>query len=85
MIWEPIGTDDPVFEWDYAGSRYRLSIVGGLTRFEQELRGEWYLIEPSHDTTAMMVCAEQLADRLKAAEGAVFSLRHRTQGEVAHS
>lgn len=41
------GTNDPVFHWEYAGSNYRLSIVGGLMRLEQQLRGDrWYLVEP---------------------------------------
>jgi hypothetical protein len=70
------GTDEPVFNWHYAGSNYRLSIVGGLLRFEQQLRGGgWYLIEPSHDTTAVMICAQQLAKRLARAEVAILHLK----------
>jgi hypothetical protein len=70
------GTDEPVFNWEYAGSNYRLSIVGGLVRLEQQLRGDrWYLIEPGHDTTSMMVCAQQLVDRLRRAELAILHLK----------
>jgi hypothetical protein len=75
VICEAGGTDVPVHCWEYAGSSYRLSVVGGLTRFEQEVRGGWYLIEPGHDTTAMMVCAEQLAQRLQEVESTVVHLR----------
>ena len=39
MLWDVTGTDDPVFSWEYAGSTYRLTNVGGLMRLEQELRG----------------------------------------------
>lgn len=71
------GTDEPVFTWSYAGSTYRLSLVAGLMRFEQQLHGDrWYLIEPNHDTTAMLICAEQMADRLRQAEQTIFHLRH---------
>ena len=76
MLLDPDGTDDPVFDWEYAGSRYRLSIVGGLVRYEQEVRGgHWCLIEPNHDTTSMMICAKELAARLRVTESA---LRHLT-------
>ena len=70
------GTNEPVVDWQYAGSNYRLSIVGGLMRMEQQLRGGgWYLVEPSHDTTAMMICAEQLVKRLQRAETAILHLK----------
>lgn len=70
------GTDEAVVDWTYAGSNYRLSVVGGLTRLEQQLRGGgWYLVEPNHDTTAMMICAEHLAKRLKRAELCILHLK----------
>lgn len=48
--------DPEPYTFQYGGSTYRFSIVGGLYRFEQQLpRDRWYLIEPSHDTTAAMV------------------------------
>lgn len=76
MTCDLAGTDEPVFHWEYAGSHYRLSIVGGLVRLEQQLRGDrWYLVEPNHDTTSMMVCAQQLVDRLRQAELAIARLK----------
>jgi hypothetical protein len=77
VIVDPGGTDIPLCSWEYAGSTYRLSLVGGLMRFEQEVRGGWYLIEPDHDTTAMMVCAEQLSTRLQHAEAALIHQERR--------
>ena len=75
MLFDPHGTDDPVFDWEYAGSHYRISNVGGLMRFEQEVRGgSWYLIEPNHDTTSMMICAKQLADLLLHANATIRRL-----------
>jgi hypothetical protein len=68
-------TDEPVFNWQYAGSNYRLSFVGGLIRLEQQIRDGWYLVEPGHDTTAMMVCAQQLVKRLQRAEVAILHLK----------
>jgi hypothetical protein len=77
------GTDDPVCEWEYAGSNYRLSIVAGLLRFEQQIRGGgWYLIEPDHDTTAMMICAEQLSKRLDDAEQSILRWKGERLGEL---
>lgn len=69
------GTSQPVFHWVYAGSEYRLSIVGGITRLEQRVREGWYLIEPGHDTTAVMICAQELATRLEKADQTIARLR----------
>jgi len=69
VAWILTGSNEPIFDWEYAGSQYRLSIVGGLLRMEEQLRdGAWYLIEPSIETAAMMACAEQLVERLSRAE-----------------
>jgi|GEM_PF-3763393 len=78
--WVLTGTNEPVFDWQYAGSNYRLSVVGGLVRMEEQLRdGGWYLIEPSHETAALMVCAEALVSRLVRAEQSIHRLeRFRT-------
>ena len=77
MTWNLAGTNDPVVDWQYAGSNYRLSVVGGLLRFEQELRaGTWYLVQPDHDTNAMLVCAEELVNRLRYAESTIVKLKH---------
>ena len=77
MTWHLAGTNEPVVDWQYAGSNYRLSVVGGLLRFEQELRtGTWYLVQPDHDTNAMLVCAEKLISRLKHAESTMVKLTH---------
>jgi hypothetical protein len=44
-------------------------------RLEQCVRGGWYLVEPSHDTTGMLVCAQQLVTRLKRADLAILHLK----------
>jgi len=70
------GTDEPVFERQYAGPDNRLSIVDGLVRLEQQIRrGRRHLIEPSHDTSAMMICANDLLKCLHQAEEHILRLK----------
>jgi hypothetical protein len=77
VTWSLSGSNQPIIDWIYAGGSYRLSMVGGLLRFEQETRaGAWYLVQPDHDTTAMLVCAEELVNRLRKAETTIVKLKH---------
>lgn len=67
-------TDEELCTWAYGGSRYRLSIVGGILRLEHRVRGEWLLAQPTTETAAVMACALNMVRRAERFQNAARKL-----------